>query len=966
LKKLIVLLPVAFILTAYSQPRVPYLRIETGMHTSKCNKIATDTAGKYLLTCSDDKTARFWNASTGALLKTFRIPIVNITNEGKLFACALSPDGKMAAIAGNTGSEWDKNYCVYLVSTQTGAIIRQIKGFTNVIFDLEYSPDGRCIAAGLGGINAKDGTNGVRIIDTAGWTVKTLEGYSYSGDVFNLAFKPGGGLATVCYDGKIRLYNNRFEPLAEKNGFAGKKISSLAFNPSGTLLAVGYSDTVAVEVRNGSDLSPLYEPVVGKKEIKNGLLDKLSFSADGSILYGGGSFNERDKDSIKYIIRCWKDSGRGSFTDKFLMNNIITDMKPLPGGSLAVVGSYPDIGVIDSTRKISWYLSAGNNDYRATDKSHLMINPGGSSIGFTPLKQVAYSFDVLKRKLSEDKSHDPAPATDFKGTTVSNWQSKPNPAINGKKFELRKNENCRSADISSDGNQIILGADFSLYLSDSKANMKWRTVLPSEAFAVNISGNDSVVVAALGNGTIRWYHMKDGKELLAFFLLPDKKGWVLFTTSGYYDASPGAEDFLGWHINNGPDKAADFYPASRFRDQFYRPDIIDSIFKTYDENKAIKAVNHSEGKPENQQQKIDITQKLPPVISIISPDNSSMTSNDTINITFNVSSPANAPAKKIKVLLNGRPSGPDSIVITDTTRNITVNIPREDCTITLLAVNENGTSPEANLSLKWKEPEEQIKAVPGDSVKAVVEKPTLYILAIGVSAYNNESYKLMYAAKDAKDFSSALKKQKGLLYEDVVDSVLTDKEATVTNIKNGLKWIEENTGKNDVAIIFFSGHGYSEKNVYYMLPVEADIYNMRSTCLNFLELKQTQSSIEGKVIVVIDACHSGDLMSKGQNYINGLANFMTSTVGGAGAITFTSSTGTEKSLEQPELNNGVFTKALIEGLTDESSVNEDKEITYLSLSLYITRRVKKLTDNKQHPTCVPTPNTPDFPVAKKQ
>ena len=656
MKNIIPLLLLLFSLYAFSQPTTPFLRIETGMHTSKCNKVSTDAAGKYLLTCSDDKTARFWDASTGALLKIFRIPIGNTTNEGKLFACSLSPDGKTAAIAGNTGSEWGKSYCVYIVSTQTGAIIRQIKGFTNVIFDLEYSPDGRWIAAGLGGTNAKDGTNGIRIIDTAGWTVKRPDGYNYLGDVFNLAFKPGGGLATVCFDGKIRLYNNHFDPLVEKDGLAGKKISSLAFNPAGSLLAVGYSDTMAVEVRNASDLSPLFEPVVEKDEINKALVDKLSFSADGSKLYGGGSFSKVDTNNrFRYIIRCWTDSGRGSYTDKLLMNNIVTDIKPLPGGSMAVVGSYPDIGVINSSNEVSWYFSAENNDYRATNKSHFMINNSGSSIGFTPLNQSVYSFDALKRKLSADTAHDPAPADNLKGTTVTNWQSKPNPAINGKKFDLKKNESCRSTDISSNGNQVILGADFSLYLSDANANMKWRTVLPSEAFAVNISGNDSVVAAALGNGTIRWYDMRNGNELLAFYLLPDKKGWVLFTPSGYYDASPGAEDFLGWHLNNGPDKAADFYPASRFRKQFYRPDIIDSIFKSYDENKAVKAVNHSEGNPENQEQKIDITQKLPPVIRIISPENYSSVSIDTISITFNISGPANAPAKKIKVLRNGRP-----------------------------------------------------------------------------------------------------------------------------------------------------------------------------------------------------------------------------------------------------------------------------------------------------------------------
>jgi hypothetical protein len=79
-------------------------------------------------------------------------------------------------------------------------------------------------------------------------------------------------------------------------------------------------------------------------------------------------------------------------------------------------------------------------------------------------------------------------------------------------------------------------------------------------------------VDAFGDGTIRWCRYSDGRELAAFFLNADQRRWVLWTPSGYYDASPGGEELIGWHVNNGPDKEADFFPASRFRSLKYRPD----------------------------------------------------------------------------------------------------------------------------------------------------------------------------------------------------------------------------------------------------------------------------------------------------------------------------------------------------------------------------------------------------------
>ena len=82
-----------------------------------------------------------------------------------------------------------------------------------------------------------------------------------------------------------------------------------------------------------------------------------------------------------------------------------------------------------------------------------------------------------------------------------------------------------------------------------------------------------MLVVAYGDGTIRWHRWSDGEELLALFAHADRTRWVLWTPSGYYDASAGAEELIGWHLNRGQDEAADFFPASRFRARFYRPDV---------------------------------------------------------------------------------------------------------------------------------------------------------------------------------------------------------------------------------------------------------------------------------------------------------------------------------------------------------------------------------------------------------
>src|SRR6202044_2592102 len=94
-----------------------------------------------------------------------------------------------------------------------------------------------------------------------------------------------------------------------------------------------------------------------------------------------------------------------------------------------------------------------------------------------------------------------------------------------------------------------------------------------------------------GGGTIRWHRVDNGRELLALFVNRDTKAWVAWTPSGYYTASPGGEDLIGWDVNCGWAQAADFFPASLFRDRFNRPDIVQLVLDTLDEDAAVKQAN---------------------------------------------------------------------------------------------------------------------------------------------------------------------------------------------------------------------------------------------------------------------------------------------------------------------------------------------------------------------------------------
>ena len=956
----------------------PILRLDTGTHTTAITSISVDRQGRYLATGSADKTIRIWDLKSGTLIRVLRPPIGD-GMEGQTREVAISPDGEQIAAAGYSGREWDGDYWIYVFSRSSGQMIQRLGGLPSPITRLAWSRDAQYLAAGTH-------RNGIRLYRMRDFKL-VGEDTDCKSDSRGLDFDAGNRLATTCYDGYVRLYStddNGLSLKGKERAPGGQLVRTIRFTPNGSQIAVTYNiQDSGIDILDSKTLQRIFSPDLGSLKRGRGYYG-LAWSIDGQTLFAAGRVDRRVGE---FLLRMWSDVGRGRPVDTVVAKNTVFDLQPLADGGVVFGAADPAWGVVDAQGKRILYMAPATADLLRGNPSGLQLDAKGIVVKFSyEVGGVAPArFRLADRQLETQietqnisiicapKCAVPLgiegslrePITDAPGLRIESWRNSREPKLNGKLIKLQFNEESRSIAIAPDLQSILVGSGWNLWSFSPKGESQWRIAAPGTAWAVNFTGDGKIAVAAFGDSTIRWFRAKDGQELLALFLHADRKRWVLWTPSGYYEASPGAEELLGWHLNRGKDQAADFFPASRFRDRFYRPDVIAKVLEAGSETEALRLANAETGR---KTQVDSIAQILPPVVQILSPNEGIAVSTRSITLKYNVRAPSDAPVTGLRARVNGLAvSLPEARILTLAdavgVREITLPIPPQDSEIQLFAENRNGMSVPAILRVFWAQP--KLPSIASTAADDVL-KPKLYMLVVGVSKYKNPQYDLEFAAKDARDFADVFMRQKGQLYRDVDVRFLVNAEATKDDVLDGLEWLKRQVTSRDIGILFLAGHGVNDAtNNYYFLPHNADADRLLRTGVAYNDIKLTLGGLAGKALFFIDTCHSGNVLggakSRGGTDINAVVSDLASAENGV--VVFAASTGRQLSQESAVWGNGAFTKAVVEGLNGQADFRKSGTITHKGLDFYVAERVKELTKGQQSPVSIAPQGVTDFPIA---
>jgi len=424
--------------------------------------------------------------------------------------------------------------------------------------------------------------------------------------------------------------------------------------------------------------------------------------------------------------------------------------------------------------------------------------------------------------------------------------------------------------------------------------------------------------------------------------------WVVWTRSGYFTASAGGVSRIGWHVNHGAEKEAEWFPAERFYRLYYNPEFVAAVYRYGSEEKArlyAKAVVK------------ETASVLPPRIRLVSPGSTEFeTEEERLFLRFCLEEESAEPTKEVKVLLNGAVVTRRALKRKESGKCYTEELelsPGENL-ITILARNRYAQANPVNIRVKRR-------------VKKIEElfKPELYLLAVGVSRYKEPDYRLRYARADAEAVVKTFRRMEGKLFRKVHVRLLVDEEATKDNLLDALDWLDREATQHDVVVVFLAGHGENDKRGnYYFLTYEMDPERLRRTAIRWVEFEDLVTGLNSKVLFFVDTCRAGNIYTArralGPNILEALHSLKDA---GVGTVIFSATTGVGYSYEDERWGHGAFTKALIDGLMGfGADYDGNRVITVRELDLYLTKRVKELTHGRQKPTTIIPSAVPDFAV----
>jgi WD40 repeat protein len=1004
--------------------QAPRIVINPMGHSAKVHNLLFTNEGDKIISISEDKTIRIWNAETGEMIKKFESQIGD-GPEGMLYSSALSPDGKLLAVAGYPVNSEKENYII-IIDLEKNTQVSVAVGHTNVINALSFSGNGKYLASG-------GDDNAVKI-----WKVENAS-----------------SLVNVT---TIQIPS---------------KVASLSFNPKTQDLAVAHeAKDILVYALAGLDkgLGKLTPKFFKKHE---GMIDKVVYSPEGSYLASSSFENE---------LILWKNDGTivhefEGLTDPINAIAFSTDAKILVGLDISGKGQSWSI---PSATKFTSYHGHDNTVFSAAfspslSGNYIVASAGGinneihlwNPINGRTIRSIRGKGSTIQdlvfgeglelficRDFTQSGTPQFKTSFNFASLTVSRnpgqvnaTNAAANKAIRqtgvnmldlpkGKTIKTDENVDGRILDYQmlADGS-VVVGSDFSLKMFDKNGLIAKEFVGHTGAVRAIALSNDGQYIATGGEDqsivlwklsesgfapTLRktfsepewqqffsslpvdsltstptkkaWKDVIDflksngnkvykdieevykglGEQVIPFatLFISDDNEWVCWTPTGYFSCSSSGSHYFGWHVNRGISTLAEFYAAEQYFEILYRPT---EMTKAIVQGKRVEDILREAGERIFDLSRLhrpsvgffDITATTRSTDLLRYDKGKFYTQARTIPITVEIFD-GGGGVKEVNIYQN------DKLIITDTDVKTKGEGQKIVKTYPVEMVNETNEFRVKVVNFQKIESRADVLAI--EYTGEIIATTTLHILAVGINKYQNASYNLNYAQPDAQAFIDKIQVTGKNIFKSINPIEIYDADATKDHITAAFKSIMVRAKPEDVFLFYYAGHGtLDEENneEYYLVPTDitklyGDPTQLKSKGISATELKGYLTQVKAqKQIILMDACHSGGALKTMTVRAAATDEKAIVQLARSSGVVMIASSGTKQfATEFDQLKHGVFTYTLLEAL-DGKADNGDKKITVNELKLYMEERVPELTKQyggqAQYPTGYITGN--DFPIS---
>jgi uncharacterized caspase-like protein len=480
---------------------------------------------------------------------------------------------------------------------------------------------------------------------------------------------------------------------------------------------------------------------------------------------------------------------------------------------------------------------------------------------------------------------------------------------------------------------------------------------PSMAVRARIAAPDNTITAATlhptrdlfvigGDGGATSFVDENGGVTATLVSTPNGE-WIAAAPDGMYRSSIDGARAIAWSFVS----PLEGFSFERFAARFDKPDVV-----------ARRLMG--EASPAN------VALSRPPRLSINGVHGDVVRTPDRA-LTLTTTTMSASRVDRVRAFVDGRPVAEQLVCAREGKTTLTIPLHAGQNRLGLVAYDAAGqASNTQNLDVVSTSPQ--------------AEKPNLYVVAIGVSRYPNMAaeQQLDYADDDAVSVTESFQHQvgQGKPFAKMFTTTLLDDKVTVKSVEDAIANLRT-MRPDDLGVVFFAGHGakLAEGKMVFMTNLAAFTRTSAETYgIGWDKIHAGLTPVRGRVLMMLDACHSGYLTTEIVAPNEELARQLTAG-NRAGVFIFSAARGSQFSYEVPPAGSGrssrglelawtgtgqkpppltrelpgghgLFTSALLEALAGDAPDSDRSGATEVGeLVDYVTERVRAASNGKQTP-----------------